>query len=57
MRSLVLSIFLYVCESWTLTAELEKRTPGFKIRPGPEVIYFFFMLTSSEHEIFPAHKC
>ena len=26
MRSHVLSIFLYACESWTLTAELEKRT-------------------------------
>ena len=24
MRSLVLSIFLYACESWTLMAELEK---------------------------------
>ena len=26
MRSLVISIFLYACESWALTAELEKRT-------------------------------
>ena len=26
MRSLVISIFLYACESWTLTAELEKKT-------------------------------
>ena len=26
MRSLVISIFLYACESWTVTAELEKRT-------------------------------
>ena len=25
MRSLVISIFLYACESWTLTAELEKK--------------------------------
>ena len=29
MRSLVISIFLYACESWTLTAELEKRTQVF----------------------------
>ena len=29
MRSLVISIFLYACESWTLTAELEKRTQAF----------------------------
>ena len=26
MRSLVISILLYACESWTLTAELDKRT-------------------------------
>ena len=25
--------------------------------PGPEVIKPFFMLTSIEHKIFPAHKC
>ena len=25
MRSLVISIFLYACETWTLTAELEKK--------------------------------
>ena len=32
MRSLVISRFLYACESWTLTAELEKRTQAFKMR-------------------------
>ena len=32
MRSFVISIFLYVCESWTLTAELEKRTQAFEMR-------------------------
>ena len=32
MRSLVFSIFLYACESWTLTAELEKRTQAFEMR-------------------------
>ena len=31
MRSLVISIFLYACDSWTLTAELEKRTQAFEI--------------------------
>ena len=30
--SLVISLFLYACESWTLTAELEKRTRAFKMR-------------------------
>ena len=32
MRSLVISIFLYACETWTLTAELEKRTQAFEMR-------------------------
>ena len=32
MRSLVISIFLYACESWTLAAELEKRTQAFEMR-------------------------
>ena len=30
--SLVISIFMYACESWTLTAELEKRTQAFEMR-------------------------
>ena len=32
MLSLVISIFLYACESWTLTAELEKRMQAFEMR-------------------------
>ena len=32
MRSLVISIFLYACESWTLTAELEQRKQTFEMR-------------------------
>ena len=32
MRSLVISIFPYACESWTLTAELEKKTQAFEMR-------------------------
>ena len=32
MRSLVISIFLYACEAWTLTAELEKTTQAFEMR-------------------------
>ena len=26
-------------------------------RPSPEVMKFFFMLNSTEYEIFPAHEC
>ena len=32
VRSLVISVFLYACESWTLTAELKKRTHAFEMR-------------------------
>ena len=32
MRSLVTSIFLYACESWTLTAELQSRIQTMKMR-------------------------
>ena len=32
MHSLVISIFLYASESWTLTAELEKRMQAFEMR-------------------------
>ena len=32
MRFLVISIFLYACESWTLTAALEKRKQAFELR-------------------------
>ena len=32
MRSIVISIFLYACELWTLTAKLEKRRQAFEIR-------------------------
>ena len=32
MCSLVISVFLYDCESWTSTAELEKRTQAFEMR-------------------------
>ena len=32
MRSLVTSIFLYSCESWTLTAELQRRIQAIEMR-------------------------
>ena len=32
MRSLVISIFLYACESWTLTADTEKRIKSIEMR-------------------------
>ena len=32
MGSLVISIFLYACESWTITAEFEKGRQAFEMR-------------------------
>ena len=32
MRSLVISIFLYACETWTLTAELERKIQSIEMR-------------------------
>ena len=32
LRSLVISIFLYACETWTLTAEIERRVDSFEMR-------------------------
>ena len=32
MRSLVTSIFLYACQSWTLTAELQRRIQAMEMR-------------------------
>ena len=32
LRSLVISTFLYACESWTLTAKLEKKIQAFEMR-------------------------
>ena len=32
MHSLVISIFMYACESWTLTAELKRRVQAMEMR-------------------------
>ena len=37
MCSLVTSIFLYVCESWTLTAELQRRIQAMEMRCGRKI--------------------
>ena len=42
MRSFVISIFLYACESWTLTAELEKRTQAFEVRCFRKLLNFLY---------------
>ena len=39
MRSLVTSIFLYVCESWTLTAELQRRIQAMEMRCYRKILH------------------
>ena len=39
MRSLVTSIFLYACESWTLTAELQRRVQAVEIRCYHKILH------------------
>ena len=38
MRTLILSTFLYACESWTLAAELERRIQALKMKTAPSLI-------------------
>ena len=39
MRSLVTSIFLYTCESWTFTAELQRRVRAMDMRLLQETMH------------------
>ena len=42
MHSLVISLFLYACESWTLTADIEKRSQVFEIRCYRRLLYISY---------------
>ena len=42
MRSLVTSIFLYVCESWTLTAELQRRIQATEMRCYRKILHISY---------------
>ena len=42
MRSLVTSIFLYTCESWTLTAELQRRIQAMEMRCYRKILHFSY---------------
>ena len=43
IRSLVTSIFLYACESWTLTAELQRRIQAMEMR-----FYCYYLLVTTQ---------
>ena len=42
MRSLVTSIFLYACKSWTLTEELERRIQAMEIRCYRKILHISY---------------
>ena len=42
MRSLLTSIFQYACESWTLTAELQRRTQAMEMRSYPKILHISY---------------
>ncbi|WP_419585745.1 hypothetical protein, partial [Thiolapillus sp.] len=42
MRSLVTSIFLYACESWTLTAELQRRIQAMEMRSYRKILHISY---------------
>ena len=42
MRSLVTSIFLYACKTWTLTAELQRRTQAMEMRCYRKILHISY---------------
>ena len=42
MRSLVTSIFLYACESWTLTTELQRRIQAMEMRCHRKILHISY---------------
>ena len=42
MRSLVTSFFLYACESWTLTAELQRRRQAMEMRCYRKILHISY---------------
>ena len=51
MRSLVTSIFLYACKSWTLTAELQKRIQAMKMRCYRKTLHISYKVHVTNGEV------
>ena len=51
MRSLVTSIFLYACESWTLTAELRKRIQAMEMRCYRKILRISYKHHVTDEEV------
>ena len=42
MRSLVASVFLYACESWTFTAKLQRRIQAMEMRCYSKILHISY---------------
>ena len=51
MRSLVTSIFLYACESWTLTAELQRRIRAIEVRCYRRILHISYKDQVTNEEV------
>uniref|UniRef100_UPI003AF719B2 hypothetical protein n=1 Tax=Thiolapillus sp. TaxID=2017437 RepID=UPI003AF719B2 len=51
MRSLVTSIFLYACESWTLTAELPRRIQAMEMRCYRKILHISYKERVTNEEV------
>ena len=51
MRSLVISIFLYACESWSLTAELQRRIQAMKMRCYRKILHISYKDRVTNEEV------
>ena len=51
MRSLVTSIFLYVCESWTPTVELQRRIRAMEMRCYSKILHISYKHHVTNEEV------
>ena len=51
MRFLITSIFLYACESWTLTAELQRRIQAIEMRCYRKILHISYKDHVSNEEV------
>ena len=51
MRFLVTSNFLYACESWTLTAELERRIQAMEMRCNRKILHISYKDRVTNEEV------
>ena len=51
MRPLVTSIFLYACELWTLTAELQRRIQAMKMRCYCKILHISYKDNGTNEEV------